>query len=119
MNPEIIKELVKTFKRQYANHKRPFNISRYKNDMKLSVEYWNLKAGNCNPKVTWAVKNQFSANKRQSKKCSLCSNEKFEILEDKENNILNKKSEVISKCCHQNKYMLRTLASKIQNPNDT
>ena len=71
---------------------------------KLSVEYWNWKAGNCNPKVTWAVKNQFSAYKPQSKRCSLCLKEKFEILEDKENNLLNKKSEVISKYRHQNKY---------------
>ena len=47
------------------------------------------------------------------------SNEKPEILEDKENNLLNKKSEVISKCRHQNKYMLQALASKIQNPDVT
>ena len=87
--------------------------------MKLSVEYWNLKAGNSYPKVTWAVKNQFSAYNSQSKRCSLCLNKKFEILEDKENNLLNKKSEEISKCRHQNKYMLRTLAWKIQNPDVT
>ena len=52
-----------------------------------SVEYENLKAGNSNPKVTWAVKNQFSAYNHQSKKCSICLNEKFEILEDKESNL--------------------------------
>ena len=60
-----------------------------------------------NPKVTWTVKNQFNAYNPQSKRCSLCLNEKFEILEDKENNLLIKKSEVISKCLHQQKYMLR------------
>ena len=69
-----------TFKKRYANHKISFNINRYKNDTKLSVEYWNLKAGNSNPKVTWAVKNQFSAYNPQSKRYSLCLNEKFEIL---------------------------------------
>ena len=30
-----------TFKERYANHKRSFNISRYKNDTKLFVKYWN------------------------------------------------------------------------------
>ena len=45
-----------TFKKQYANHERSFNINRCRNDTKLSVEYWNLKAGNSNPKLTWAVK---------------------------------------------------------------
>ena len=108
-----------TFKKRYANHKRSFNINRYKNNTKLSAEYWNLKAGNSNPKVTWTVKNQFSAYNHQSKRCSLCLNEKLEILEDKENNLLNKKSEIISKCRHQNKYMLLTLASKIKNPDVT
>ena len=67
-----------------SNHKNSFNINRYKNDTKLSVEYWNLKAGNFNPKVTWAVKNQLCACNPQSKRCSLCLNEKLEILEDKE-----------------------------------
>ena len=49
----------------------------------------------------------------------LCLNEKLEILEDKENNLLNKKSEVRSKCHQHNKYMLETLASKAQNPDVT
>ena len=84
--------------------------------MKLSVEYVNLKVGNSNPKVTWAVKKQLSAYNPQSKRSSLCLNEKLEILEGKENNLLNNRSEAISKCRHHNKYMLQTLASKIQNP---
>ena len=94
------------FKKQYANHNRSFYINRYKNDTKLSVDYWNLKAKNSNPKVTSAVKNQFSAYNPQSERCSLCLNKKLKILEDKENNLLNKKSELISKCRHQNKCML-------------
>ena len=46
------------------------------------------------------MSNQFSAFNPQSKRCSLCLNMKLEILEDKENNLLSKKSEVISKCRH-------------------
>ena len=46
------------------------------------------------------MSNQFSAFNPQSKRCSLCLNVKLEILEDKENNLLSKKSEVISKCRH-------------------
>ena len=61
-----------TLKKQYENHKRCLNIKKYKNDRKLSVEYWSLKAENSNPKVTWAVKNQFSAYNPQSKRYSLC-----------------------------------------------
>ena len=65
-----------------------------------------MSAGNSNPKETWAVRNQFSEYNPQSKRCFLCLNEKLELLEDKENNLLNKKSEVISKCRYQNKYVL-------------
>ena len=102
--PRIYKGISETL--LYANHKGSFNISKYENDTKLSVEYWNFKAGIYNPKASWAVKNQFRAYKPQSKRCSLCLNEKLEILEDKEeNNLLNRKSEIISKCHHQNKYM--------------
>ena len=77
-------------------------MNRYKYDTKLSVEYWNFKAGNTNPKLTWEVKNQLSAYNLQSNKYSLYLNDKHEILEDKENNLLNKISEAIPKCRHQN-----------------
>ena len=79
------------------------------------MEYWHLKAENSNSEVTWAVKKQFSAYNPQSKKFSFCLNEKFEIIEDKEKNLLNKKDEVIQKeQIHENKSMLQTLAPKIQ-----
>ena len=56
------KEISKnTFKKRYKNHKRFFSIIRHINDKKLSVDYWNLKARKSTPKVTWAMKNQFSA----------------------------------------------------------
>lgn len=66
-------------KKRWANHKRSFNINRYKKDMKLSFHYWNLKAGNSKPKVTWVLKNQFSAHNPQSQTYSHCLNEKLNI----------------------------------------
>ena len=97
----------------FKKRKRSFNINRYINDTKLSVSYWNLKAGNSKPKVTWTVTKMFSSYNPQSNRCSLCLSEKFQTLEDEEKKLLNKKSEVMSKYRHQNKYMLRTLVSKI------
>ena len=32
-----------TFKKRYANHKKPFNLINSKNDTTLSVKYWTLK----------------------------------------------------------------------------
>ena len=40
--PRNYKEISKnTFKKRYTNHKRLFNINRYKNVMKLSIEYYS------------------------------------------------------------------------------
>ena len=38
--------------------------------------------------------------KSESKRCSLCLCEKFEIANYPENNLLNKRTEIISKCRH-------------------
>ena len=37
--------------------------------------------------------------------------EKLEIVNDPKEVLLNKRSEVISKCCHRNTYKLKTLVS--------
>ena len=41
-----------------------------------------------------------------SKTCCLCLNEKLEIGRFKEHNLLNKRSEIIYKCRHRNKFAL-------------
>ena len=41
-----------TFKKRYANHKKSFNGPTYKNDTKLSIEYWALKTKQLNLKVS-------------------------------------------------------------------
>ena len=60
-NPKITKGLVKTHSKNNAETTKSYQTSiKYKNSIKLSVQYWNLKAADCNPEVTLAVKNQFS-----------------------------------------------------------
>ena len=51
------------------------------------------------------------------KKCNLCLNEKLAIIDDPDKNLLNKRSEVISQCCHRNKFKLVNLKSR-KTPND-
>ena len=46
-----------------------------------------------------------------SKRCSLCLHKKLEIEDDPKEIFLNKLSEVIFQCHHQNKYKLKTLMS--------
>ena len=47
------------------------------------------------------------------KRCSSCQYEKLEIALHKEDNLLNKRSEVISKCRHRNKYKLKFTSDNI------
>ena len=41
-----------------------------------------------------------------TKRCSLCLNKKLEIAGYKGHNLLNKRSEIINKCRHRNKFAL-------------
>ena len=99
------------FKLRYGNHKKAFNHRKYRKNTEFSKEVWNVKEKNANFNVKWKVVNQYPAYNPVSKRCSLCLNEKLAILENEGNNLLNKRSEIISKCRHKNKYMLINLTS--------
>ena len=102
-----------SFKKRYSNHKKSFNVRFYKDDTKLSTEYWNLKMKQLNPQISWKIKGIYKSYNPTSKRCNLCLTEKLEILDDPDKNMLNKRSEIISQYRHKNKYRLKTLASKM------
>ena len=95
-----------TFKLRYANHKKSFANRMYEKSTELAIEYWRLKDLNVNPRITWKIKKKCRAYNVGSKNCNLCLNEKLFILEYKNDNLLNKRSELVTKCRHQNKYSL-------------
>ena len=97
------------FKSRYGNHKKSFNNNKYMKDSELSKEVWRLKANNLNYSIKWRVIKQYPSYNQGSMRCSLCQNEKLAILEHVDSNLLNKRSEIISKCRHQNKYKLLNL----------
>ena len=76
-----------------------------KKETELSNEFWRLKELNAQPKVVFYIKRRCPPTKRKGP-CQLCLNEKLIILEHKENNLLNKRNELISKCRHKNKFKL-------------
>ena len=95
-----------TFKKRFANHKSSFNHERYKNSTSLSVELWKIKESNGTPIVTWRIIKNAKAYTPESKRCSLCMNENFEIANYSGLNLLNKRSEIIAKCRRRRKHML-------------
>ena len=95
------------FKSRYNNHNKAFNNIRYKNDCELSKEVWEIKKMGGNFRVEWKIIKQVKDYNPATKRCALCLAEKLSILEHEGNNLLNKRSEIISKCRHRNKHMLR------------
>ena len=102
----------KAFKRRYANHKKTFNNIKYQTDTELSNEYWNIISANKTSNVSWEILGTHKSYNQSSKRCLLCLNEKLAIALHKDDNMLNKRSEIISKCRHRNKYMLASYDSK-------
>ena len=97
------------FKVRYGNHKKALNHEKYKTDTELSKEVWRIKEKNANFNISWNAVKQYAAYNPVTKRCSLCLNEKLAILENVNNNLLNKRSEIISKCRHKNKYKLKSM----------
>ena len=95
-----------TFKKRYANHQKSFKTLTYENETELSNEVLRLKKSNFIPQVSWKIVKKCSSYNRTNYKCNLCLSEKLEIALYKENNLLNSRSELISKCWHLNKHIL-------------
>ena len=95
-----------TFKKRYANHKKSFNINKYKNETELSKEVWRIKNSNYIPQIKWNILRVCPPYNQSSNKCSLCLNEKLLIALYNKDNLLNKRNELVSKCRHVNKYTL-------------
>ena len=101
-----------SFNGRLYNHSLSFRNDLYKNDTELSKELWQIKMKNYTPEITWRIIRKCLPYNYNSRKCDLCLNEKLEIALYKGENLLNKKTELISKCRHQNKFMLLRHDSK-------
>ena len=95
-----------SFKQRYSNHLLSFRRERYGNQTELSKYIWSLKREDNNFRVRWEVLRRAPAYSCLSKRCDLCLTEKLMILSADKSTLLNKRSEIISKCRHQNKFCL-------------
>ena len=93
------------FKTRLNNHKCEFNNEHYANATQLSKKIWEIKRRGFDVEVKWRILKQLPSNNPANKKCLLCIGEKLEILERNEH-LLNKRSELISKCRHKAKFLL-------------
>ena len=71
-----------------------------------------MKKSGQTPVITWKIVRKCSPYNPNSKRCYLFLNEKMEITNYRGNNLQNKKTELISKCRHQNKYKVSKYDTK-------
>ena len=100
------------FKQRFANHIKSFRHEKHQSNTELSNELWSIRNNNCTPNIVWEILQKYQTYNPNTKRCSLCLNEKLEIASYKGHNLLNKRSEIINKCRHRNKFALAFYDSK-------
>ena len=90
-----------------------FNNEGHSTDTTLSKYIWEVtRKLKMMSSLKWYIIKSVPAYSNISKKCQLCLQEKFEILNyPNPNELLNKRSELISKCHHVNKFLLSSYKS--------
>jgi hypothetical protein len=86
------------FKDRFRNHTKSFKHEKYEKETELPKYVWKLKRKKTKYTIEWEILKQSNTNKRTSGQCNLCIEEKLAILRG--SNLLNKKSELVSKCRH-------------------
>ena len=84
------------FKTRYRNHLKSLRNEK----TELSKHVWNLKKENRQFSIRWAIVKQLPAGRNGKRNCTLCLEEKLMIMKGRSKNILNRRSEMFSKCRH-------------------
>ena len=96
-----------TFKQRYTQHKSTITHRKLSNSTELSKYIWQLKDSNTNFTTKWSIIARACPYNSSSKRCDLCLAEKLHIIKRSNNNLLNKRSELVSKCQNENNFFLR------------
>ena len=90
-----------SFKTRFNNHKVSFKHS---HDTVLSKYIWDLKYSNTDFSIKWSIATRARSYRGNPSHCYLCPMEKLCILSADKSALLNKRSELITKCRDVNKF---------------
>ena len=76
------------------------SLAKYKHETELSKHVWNLKKENRQFSIRWTIVKQTPAGRNGKRNCALCLEEKLMIMKGRSKNILNRRSEIFTKCRH-------------------
>ena len=94
------------FKDHYKNHETSFRHRSHLTNSDLSKYYWKLLDNDIVPTIKFSIAKRVKGNTFINN-CNLCLSEKAFIIRNLDDvNMLNKRSEFISKCRHINKQLL-------------
>ena len=97
-----------TFKQRFSQHKSTFKHRKHINSTELSKYIWQLHDKKQDFNIKWSIISRARPYNNISKRCDLCLTEKLMIIKHSNDNLLNKRSELISKCRHENKFYLKS-----------
>ena len=108
------------WKARHAVHKTSFKDRMYPSRTALTDYVWRKKEQEHElPTIKWTIEKTVPAYNNVSKRCLLCLEEKISIIEFPEpENLLNKRSELVNKCLHQNKFLLKNYKNKRKDTTD-
>ena len=101
------------FKTRYYKHSQSFRTKSYPNSTTLSSYVLEVKTEqNEIPNLNWKIVRPVPAYSNITKRCMLCLYEKLLIATyPSREELLNKRSELVSKCRHKNKFLLKKFKS--------
>ena len=100
-----------TFKKRFTGHKSTFSNEKLRLSSELSKKIWSLKDDGKQYNITWDIVKRTNPRKAGKNTCDLCNTEKLAIIQEirrKNTHLLNKRSEIVSKCRHVNKFLLKS-----------
>ena len=92
------------FKTRYTIHKQSFRNSKYQHSTALSKYIWEYKSKGKSCEIKWSIMKRAIRYQSGTNHCSLCTQEKLCIINGNKETLLNQRSELISKCTHENKF---------------
>lgn len=94
------------FKTRFNNHTKSFKHSKYQNDTELSKLIWQLKENSTPFELSWSIEKKAFPYKCGTRRCDLCLTEKVCIIRANPNGLMNKRTELLSRCRHRNKFLI-------------
>ena len=93
-----------SFKTRFNNYKVSFKHRKHSHDIVLSKYIWDLKDSDTDLSIKWSIVTRARSYRGNPSRCYLCLMEKLCILSADKSTLLKKRSELITKCRHENMF---------------